>query len=266
MKVREHKIESLTEYIKICQGLPKQLFRGECDASRELIPSLFRHKFHNDGNFHKWRGIEHDLLLKFKRFGSRYLKDVDDDILELIAQSRHYGLPSRFIDWSSNPLVALYFSVIDNYIDDDMKDGVVWFLAGQSWMPDSLKLKSLSDLRDWFAKRYNYDIIVYTPKLNNPRIIAQSGCFTIHRVPSQNIEVSSVFDTEFSPSGGQSLEKIIIPGNKKHQLRVELDRLGINHFRLFPDGDGLATSIKWDIFLESKNRTYNEQNLDSCEI
>lgn len=211
-------------------------------------------------------GIEYDLLLRFKRFGSRYLEDIDNNILELLAQTRHYGLPSRLLDWSSNPLVALYFSVSDKYLLDDMKDGVVWFLCGQAWIPNTVKLNTLSDLRDWFKKTHNYGILVYNPRLNNPRIIAQSGCFTIHKVPTQNKSVTSVFDTGFSPFAGQFLEKIIIPADKKYKLRAELDRLGVNHFSLFPDGDGLAKFIKWDVSYESKNRDYNEGNLNSIEI
>jgi len=264
MKVREHNIKSLTDYIEICQRLPNQLFRGESDSSRQLLPSLFRHNIRHDKQFYKWQGIEMDILESFKRSGSRYLLDTENDILEIIAQTRHFGLPSRLLDWSSNPLVALYFSVIDKYSEHNLSDGVVWFLTGQGWITD--KFNTLKNLRSWFKNRHSYGILVYNPKKNNDRIIAQSGCFTIHKVPWTNTDVKSIYDTGFSPHAGQFLEKIIIPGELKYSLRVELDRLGINHFSLFPHGDGLAKDLEWRAFFNAKGRSYTLENLERSDV
>lgn len=257
----EVKIESLSHYMELCQKYDNQLFRGESNVERQLIPTLFRYNFsfRDKGKFYRWMVTEKELLLRFKRKGAAYLNDTENDILELIAQARHYGLPTRFLDWSSNPLVALYFAVLDNTVD-----GIVYSLFGQATI--TKKLSKLSDLRSWLDDRVSHSILVYYPKHSNKRIVAQNGCFTVHQVPMLDVQVNSIKDLNFYKEGGQYLFKYTIPLKLKFRLRKKLDRLGINHYSLFPDADGLANHLKWTVNLESDRRSFNIHNLETDEI
>ena len=50
--------------------------------------------------------------------------DLSD--IDLLALSQHFGAPTRLLDWTSNPLVALYFSIFSSESIDDTNDGIVY--------------------------------------------------------------------------------------------------------------------------------------------
>ncbi len=89
------------------------MFRGQSNFSWNLLPSIARLNpelspiKHNNG----WQGIEDYLLGEFKRYASMHLKQEPKNKLEWMIQAQHHGLPTRLLDWSTNPLKALYFAV-----------------------------------------------------------------------------------------------------------------------------------------------------------
>jgi len=75
---------------------------------------------------------------------------------------------------------------------------------------------------------------------------AQNGYFTLHPL-SKNTKIKS-FDRLFKENNLlNNLDKIIIPGNKKRKIKMELDKLNINKFTIYPDLDGLANKIRTDL-------------------
>ncbi len=85
------------------------VFRGHSKTSHKLEPSVFRTK--------KWRESEH---LMFKQLLSEHPKEFEGDIstFDKLVRAQHYGLPTRLLDVSANPLVALYFACCSNNSDD----------------------------------------------------------------------------------------------------------------------------------------------------
>lgn len=104
------KIESVISFLG--QIKKAELFRGQSNSAWELLPSIARL---NPSNFpsknYGWKGIENELLDEFEKYASRLMINCPRNKLEWMIHAQHHGLPTRLLDWTSNPLKALYFAV-----------------------------------------------------------------------------------------------------------------------------------------------------------
>ncbi|WP_447637087.1 FRG domain-containing protein [Flavobacterium microcysteis] len=114
-------IKSIAEFINQLQQINRRkdfelYFRGHSDKNFNLIPSIYRNKLLLEN--------EHTL---FKEFILRTPSDFlnEKTALEKLVKMQHYGLPTRILDITSNPLVALYFACIGNNTAKNRKDGQV---------------------------------------------------------------------------------------------------------------------------------------------
>src|SRR5689334_1061338 len=112
--IKSKAVKSLEAYIAIVEGLrPKRKgllwYRGCGKASYELKPSLYRHK--QSKTIEDFMSMEKLLLARFRQrsipFHSRSLGDA----WEWLFLMQHYGVPTRLLDWSESPLMALFFAV-----------------------------------------------------------------------------------------------------------------------------------------------------------
>jgi type I restriction enzyme M protein len=157
----------------------------------------------------------------FRRFKERalpHLEFMPRNDWDWLAIAQHHGLPTRLLDWSKNPLVALYFAVEH----ESQEDCGVYVLKGY---------KVLSTRNN--PNPFKYQTVgKFIPDRITKRITAQLGVFTIH----PEIETPFVSD---------DIEKLIIPNTLRRELKQTLDMYGINRASLFPDLDGLANHITW---------------------
>ena len=86
-----------------------------------------------------------------------------------------YGLPTRLLDWSSNPLKALYFAVENPNYDD--VDGVVWAFQPEGWYTNTPDVENINSL------------IAFHTELVHERINAQDACFTAFPLPDKGFNV-----------------------------------------------------------------------------
>jgi hypothetical protein len=150
------------------------------------------------------------------------------------------------LDWTQNPLVALWFAVERPPLEKS--DGALWVFKPTD------KNMVLDFGTDPFNAEYTK---VFRPKHVSQRIRAQGGCFTLHKY----LEPQKGFiPLEKQTRSRKRLTKLTIPAEVFSQLRLELDRCGINQFSVYPDIDGLCRHIEW------QHSRLDDEREDSLDI
>jgi hypothetical protein len=196
------------------------IFRGHSQSSYALVPSVGRAK-HTAKSRERY---EKSLFDIFCREAKAYTDTVPASEWEWLSLAQHHGLPTRMLDWTYNPLVALYFAVEAN----EESDGMLYALRAAT-RPTERALPSSP-----------FEIVrpvKLFPNIITPRIRAQEGVFVVCE------KVESSLD-QVLPTGW-IVEQQLIPAAKKGGLRYELFRLGVHASSLFPDLDGLSARLKW---------------------
>ncbi len=206
---------SLETYLGEVYNLDRtgRIFRGVSSSSYELVPKVGRSIYSATYSLK----AEKHLLRLFKQRAVAFINHKPDSELEWLALGQHHGLPTRLLDWSVNPLVALFFAVNDNF-DQESAVYTTHFKRSRT---------NYDPFNQTTVKKY------YAPHLTT-RIPAQEGLFTVHNSPQ-------------SPLDGEKLLKITFPAKSKYQILGQLDHLGFNFERLFPGLDGACQQLDWRI-------------------
>jgi hypothetical protein len=220
-------------------------FRGQADARWGLMPSFCRQES---------KVSESTILKRFKQNANMLLEKDPGSSFAWMFLMQHYELPTRLLDWSESPLVALYFAV-ENYISHEGVDAVIWALKpcelnGQASIRDEQEEFFIPSFDDQELINYSIETLAQGPnrtKLspiatiatrNNPRIQAQQGVFTIHH--REILPIEDVGD-------GSHCVKYVIPEGKKKTLLSQLNLLGFSRFSLFPELASIGHNIRRDL-------------------
>lgn len=235
-------VSDLVDRVANCCGA--LYLRGQSDEKWGLCPSIARlDKVKVGGKslqFIKANAAvqEKALLHRFRRHSYEEQGRVLNE-WEALFLARHHGLPVRLLDWTTNPLVALYFACI---CDEPKTNGVIWTFKRTYEIPEV----------DVFAPASPFEIKgvrIVQPFYPTRKMTAQSGLFTIHEYPWKDlakIEHSDSLVTDVSNG-----EKWLIPKDSKQKILSELMRFGISARTLFPDLSGLAEGlIQTEVFRE----------------
>jgi FRG domain len=220
-------------------------FRGERDERWPLYSSLSRYlqNFH----IHKdaWPEQEERILRIFKRKAHQFLErppEWDDDF-QWLALMQHHGAPTRLIDFTWSPYVAAFFA-----LERTVADGVVWALnparidSSRNKRPARLDPRVPGNLARYYQKGDHRLIWMGEPYTMNRRLIAQSGTFAVPGL--LDVPVESILSDRDQES---ILAKFVLANPVRETAMRELYRMNITFATLFPDLDGLARSMGYEL-------------------
>jgi len=217
-------------------------YRGRNDVAEDLRTSLLRLGGEP-------ASVELHLLRNFRKYAQR--EDVPfDSVWNWLALAQHHGLPTRLLDWTYSPYVAVHFATSRLEFFD--RDGVVWmvdYVRAQEEAPDRLRevlgeqgmnvftaellddaaggLRELAGLAD-----ADYVLFLEPPSLNE-RIVNQYGLFSLMSQPEARLD-------EWLEPRSELARRLVIPAELKWEVRDKLDQANITERVLFPGLDGLS--------------------------
>ena len=266
-------ISHVSRYIELLENSQKEfrrnqhfLYRGESRLEYELIPSVYRKDEYNSDIYHT-ANTEMNILTEFMTEAAVYIDLSTDDMFRWLEYAQHFGAPTRLLDWTSNPLVALYFACSDK----GNSDGKVYILNSLIYRIASERINKLSGkiileeamkmIRD-SEKTFKYPAI-FKPYYMDKRMAAQSSEFMVWGYEKKSLDIvirdlekdgriKELVDDEISKGMMVThskeispLSEIHIKGEDKLRILHELDRMGISYARLFPGLDGVGKSVEW---------------------
>lgn len=254
--------------------IPFQWYRGHGDKSWELVPKIQRGFTGEDEElFRRERGYTNDFQARAKQF--YHAAPPLDDFCSWLTLMQHYGLPTRLLDWSRSPLVALFFALSDP--DTKEKDACIWILnpgrlnASQEIEKDSkaggktyknvfiyntahkiIQTSIYSAFRRWSVSENPDEVTPEDNKFNDHyqkllnKIIACYAAAGDARVYNQQaaFTVHNSSQKLIDICDDLTLRGLIVPKEVKPRLLYELDLCGITESYVYPDLEHLAIEIK----------------------
>jgi hypothetical protein len=228
------------------------IYRGQSDASWPLQSKLERKKLkgiYPDINHDRkpYEKLCKSILEKFKDYYNQ-LPDKKSDIIkdeEFWALGAHYGLSTPYLDWSTSPLIALYFATLDYYksfeYNHELDLRKIYDSRAALWR---LKMKDNS---------LNEDFEIFDIKSQNgSRVNAQKGVLTYLKT----VEYDDIESYLKSKGKLHFLEKIEISGKLIAELLQFFDVIGMNYFSIYPDLVGAVT----------QSGIFDESIMNNCEF
>lgn len=245
----------------------RSAFRGVAEANWEMETSLMRLK----GEY--WK-LEDHLLRNFRKYAHRDVVDRDS-FWYWLSVAQHHGLPTRLLDWTYSPFVALHFAT-DDLTKMDV-DGAVWVAkteAIHNALPKTLKAvlrnegsgvftvdmlaslerdnrvdptaaspvrknwpKDVRNLNDFDSLSKDPFALFFEPPSMDDRIVNQFALFSV--ISDPKIKMDSWFGRRTS-----LFKKVKIPKGLKWEVRDKLDQANITERVIYPGLDGLSTWLK----------------------
>ncbi len=259
--IKEIELKDPDHLIRSLNDLPNNyIYRGHADSSWKLESTLERTLGKNWSKELAGKFEDHYLNL----FKSKYHIYNDNEHepkskLAWLSVMQHYGAPTRLIDFTESPYVALYFA-LEAYNPLLQKDLAIYAIDYASIMDTSLSFISKCDsgfnkqrsdiighqdeLFDEVVDRFSYEIVWITEPLElNARIDRQSGMFLISGDKEKRIE--ELLSLEIY--NDVNVTKYVVPHSIYENIYALLRKMNINAKTIYGDLGGLAKSIKMDM-------------------
>jgi hypothetical protein len=224
----------------------RNAFRGLPNADYRLETTLIRL-----GGL--YANLEQHLLRNFRKYAHRDIVKRDT-IWHWLSIAQHHGLPTRLMDWTYSPFVAMHFATAN--IDMFDVDGAIWsvnYSKAHQYLPPEMKtlldneganvftvdmlgtlIGTLSEFEHLSRSEF---LVFFEPPSMNDRIINQFAFFSVLSNPKLALD-------NWLQERPCSSRKIIIPASLKWEIRDKLDQGNITERVLFPGLDGLGCWLK----------------------
>ncbi len=229
-------------------------FRGQRSAEWDLRPRIYRPEYE--------KAEESEIRLEFEGHGLQLTTtNLSPTKWEWYFLMQHYGAPTRLLDWTGNPLAALFFAIVEAREDVKKDDAAVWAFDPWRWNKlhgDGLRgpalpaweetkpyLPDLEDASDGVRVQKSWPIAIEPPSIDR-RLASQTARFLLFGKKKDLVKAADRTDIGSRSKKQSRLVQIIIERKKLESVRLELDDLGINHRILFPDLQGLGTHLSWE--------------------
>jgi hypothetical protein len=219
-------------------------FRGSQDAKRPLASSLVAAGYQRH---------EHHMLRNFRKYAQRD-SVPGDSVWNWLALAQHHGLPTRLMDWTYSPYVALHFMTRET--SKFHCDGVVWCIdydATNRLLPAPLRKLLEEEGSSVFTAEmlervapslHQFDglseeefVIFLEPPSFDDRIVNQFAFFSL-------TSHSDIALEEWLETRPDVYRRIVVPAELKWEVRDKLDQANITERVLFPGLDGLSLWLK----------------------
>ena len=216
-------------------------FRGRGDAADDLSTSLARLG-------ESAPQLETHMLRAFRKYAASDAVPVDS-VWNWLALGQHHGLPTRLLDWTYSPFVALHFATANTSLYD--RDAAVWmvdYVRAHELAPAPLRealdaegadvfttemldavapdFESLSELGDDF-------VVFVEPPSFDERIVNQYALFSLMSQPKRTLD-------RWLDDRPALARRVVVPAELKWEVRDKLDQANVNERVLFPGLDGLS--------------------------
>lgn len=228
-----YSVSSFKEFQDIILEIPIEqftLYRGQ-SMDKALLPKIARYDVKDV------KQIEHEMMHDFQRRSLHLIDLHPGNSWDWLALAQHHGMATRLLDWTENPLIALWFSMAPKTELRQSDYSVVW-----GFKVPSEDIVASTDQMSPFQEDATK---VFKPNHITKRISAQFGWFTLHNYNAQHRFVAFENNKEYSGR----LFKIEIQSECFSECKRRLHTFGINSASMYPDIDGLAKHVEW-LYLE----------------
>ena len=236
-------------------------YRGLPDKDYNLTTSLRM----NCKHLHK--ELEPAVLRAFTKYASIEDPALNDSVWRQMIIGQHHGLPTRLMDWTRSPLIALHFATTEENFDKmDRRDSVVWRIDMRDVnrnLPDKYRrvleenhafVVSVDSLMQVADNLDTYDadmgagaMASIEPPSVDQRIINQYSFFSI--VPNGMTDIEDFLDKCTTRT-----VRFVIRKEIRWDVRDLLDQLNINERILYPGLDGLSKSLARHYYVKSEKK------------
>jgi len=216
-------------------------FRGMGLEEHDLRTALNRRAAHQPT-------LERDLLRAFRKYAFR--DAVSDSVWHWLALAQHHGLPTRLLDWTYSPLVAMHFATANPAYS--ARDAVIWcvdYAATNRALPEQVRQALADEGADVFTAEVLASVartlaeldrlskepfvVFFEPPSLDERIINQFGLFSLMSSARGRLDL-------WLADHPGTARKVLIPAALKREVRDKLDQANITERVLFPGLDGLC--------------------------
>jgi hypothetical protein len=249
--MQEIRVRSWAEFVDHCNRRDGWAFRGQADTGWALFSSLSRRLLRDALSRAEWRLREERAIRIFRRKAHVYLPDrsVLQDELRCLALMQHHGAPTRLLDFTKSPFVAAFFAV-----EQAAGDAAVYAL-NTPWLwsaapshdakltRDEIDPRVQGNFERYFADNRHPMVWFGEPSEMDRRLVAQSGLL----VMPGTLEMPLDEVLRSYRSAQPLIEKVVLGRELRAEAMHALYRMNITQATLFPDLEGLARSIAYEL-------------------